>query len=294
MRERSTSDASFATTEHDITSSPTLSPDKGHNRKLSGSSFLSAPSVAGGISNASTLAFQVSEDALKPDLGTEKDFIVENNKFAYSPGQLGKLLNPKSLQAFIALGGLAGIERGLQTDIDSGLSVDEAALDSSVSFEDAVGYRKKARDFAGTITPRPMNTRVHTGKLGSSDGEPFSDRLRVFGNNELPAKSATPLWRIMWNTYNDTVLILLTIAAAISLALGLYETFGVEHEVGAPPPVDWVEGVAIVVAIVIVVIVGSLNDWQKERAFVRLNAKVRWESSLTLTLLTSSLLERGS
>lgn len=28
------------------------------------------------------------------------------------------------------------------------------------------------------------------------------------------------------------------------------------------------------VAIVIVVIVGSLNDWQKERAFVKLNAKV--------------------
>lgn len=36
---------------------------------------------------------------------------------------------------------------------------------------------------------------------------------------------------------------------------------------------DWVEGVAICVAIIIVVLVGSLNDWQKERAFVRLNAK---------------------
>jgi Ca2+-transporting ATPase len=30
---------------------------------------------------------------------------------------------------------------------------------------------------------------------------------------------------------------------------------------------------AICVAIIIVVVVGGLNDWQKERAFVRLNAK---------------------
>jgi hypothetical protein len=29
------------------------------------------------------------------------------------------------------------------------------------------------------------------------------------------------------------------------------------------PPVDWVEGVAIIVAVLIVVGVGSLNDWQK-------------------------------
>lgn len=241
---------------------------------MSGTSFLSAPSFAGGLSNASTLALHVSENALTPDKGTEADFVVENNKFAYSPGQLGKLLNPKSIQAFIALGGLAGIERGLQTDIDAGLSVDEAGLDRSISFDEAVAYRKKARDFDGEIAPRPVNTRVHTGRLGSSGEEPFADRLRVFGKNELPAKSATPLWRIMWNTFNDTVLILLTVAAAISLALGLYETLGVEHEEGDPPSVDWVEGVAIVVAIVIVVIVGSLNDWQKERAFVRLNAKV--------------------
>lgn len=33
------------------------------------------------------------------------------------------------------------------------------------------------------------------------------------------------------------------------------------------------EGVAIIVAIVVVVLVGSLNDWQKERQFQVLNAK---------------------
>ena len=36
---------------------------------------------------------------------------------------------------------------------------------------------------------------------------------------------------------------------------------------------DWVGGVAIIVAILIVVVVGSLNDWEKEERFKTLNAK---------------------
>ncbi|KAJ2986174.1 hypothetical protein NUW58_g5151 [Xylaria curta] len=71
----------------------------------------------------------------------------------------------------------------------------------------------------------------------------------------------------------DKVIILLAVAATISLALGLYETFGVQHAPGSPPAVDWIEGVAIIIAILIVTLVGSLNDWQKERAFFKLNAK---------------------
>jgi len=37
--------------------------------------------------------------------------------------------------------------------------------------------------------------------------------------------------------------------------------------------VDWVEGVTILVAILIVVLVGSLNDWQKEKQFKWLDEK---------------------
>ena len=58
----------------------------------------------------------------------------------------------------------------------------------------------------------------------------------------------------------------------VSLALGLFQDFGTTRPAGEPP-VDWVEGVAIMVAILIVVSVGSLNDWQKERQFRVLNMK---------------------
>ncbi|KAI2776262.1 plasma membrane calcium-transporting ATPase [Daldinia loculata] len=200
------------------------------------------------------------EAALRPDPGSEADFQVENNPFAFSPGQLNKLQNPKSLPAFQALGGISGIARGLQSDINAGLSVDEATVRTSITFEQAV--RRTSDKFIETPerTPQP-----------GSDS--FVDRARVFGKNILPAKKATPIWVLMWNAYNDRVIILLTVAAIISLALGLYETFGTTPEPGGPPSVDWVEGVAIVIAILIVTLVGSLNDWQKERAFVRLNAK---------------------
>jgi P-type Ca2+ transporter type 2C len=196
------------------------------------------------------------EEALRPDPGTEGDFRVDDNPFAFSPGQLNKLLNPKSLAAYRALGGIKGIARGLQTDLDAGLSIDETSVRRRITFQEAVdGTEAKAES-----SPPPGR-------------EPFSDRTRVYGRNVLPAKKATPLWRLMWNAYNDKVLILLTVAAVISLALGLYETLGVDHPEGAPPAVDWIEGVAICAAIIIVVGVGSINDWQKEKAFVRLNEK---------------------
>lgn len=246
---------------------PTLQVITSRQRALSNTDTISSstsdpfrtpvsPLSAVSPSNAST-AVPDPESALRPDPGTEGDFQVNDNPYAFSPGQLNKLLNPKSLPAFQALGGVQGIANGLQSDTHSGLSVDEAAAPQQITFDQAA---------YGTSTDKKAE-RSHTG------GQPFEDRIRVYGRNVLPPKKATPLWRLVWNAYNDTVLIVLTVAAAISLALGLYETFGAEHPPGSPTPVDWVEGLAICIAIVIVVLVTAVNDWQKEQAFVRLNAK---------------------
>lgn len=69
---------------------------------------------------------------------------------------------------------------------------------------------------------------------------------------------------------------MLTIAAIVSLGVGLYEDIAVpEYDTmgNRIPGVKWVEGVAILVAVIIVVLVGSVNDFQKERQFRKLNAK---------------------
>lgn len=209
-----------------------------------------------------TTVSQNSDEVLRPDPGTEASFQVRDNPFAFSPGQLNKLLNPKSLPVFRALGGLQGIARGLRTDLSAGLSVDEKNILSPITFNEAVQPTKEwpASQLSGSNT-------------NSSAAKSFTDRIRVYEKNNLPAKKPTPIWRLMWIAFNEKVLILLTVAGVISLALGLYETFGVEREPGDPVAVDWVEGVAICVAVIIVVLVGSHNDWQKEKAFVKLNTK---------------------
>lgn len=159
----------------------------------------------------SSITFKDTDNALSPDPGSEADFEVEDNKFAFSPGQMNKLLNPKSLAAFTALGGLQGIERGLRTDINAGLSIDEGELEGAVSFQEVT----KSQYFKGESSPTLAITRTG-GEPGS-----FSDRIRVFKKNVIPTKKATPLWKLMWRAYNDKVLLLLTGAAIISLALGV-------------------------------------------------------------------------
>ena len=61
----------------------------------------------------------------------------------------------------------------------------------------------------------------------------------------------------------DPTLVMLCIAAAVSLVLGIYEN----------PTTGWIEGTAILAAVVIVVMVASLNDYQKEKQFRKLNEK---------------------
>ncbi|ETW83423.1 P-type ATPase [Heterobasidion irregulare TC 32-1] len=97
-------------------------------------------------------------------------------------------------------------------------------------------------------------------------------RKRVYGDNVLPGRKSKSLLLLMWLALKDKVLILLSVAAVVSLALGFFQDFGTPRA-SDDPPVDWVEGVAIIVAIVIVVSVGSVNDWQKERQFKTLNEK---------------------
>lgn len=150
-----------------------------------------------------------------------------------SPGELTTLHDPKSLKALQDLGG-----------------------------------------FAKLCTLLNVNPNVGVNDSDSSD---LSRRVRDFGANKLPTKAQKSFCRLCFEAMKDKVLIMLSVAAVISLALGLYETFGegtyYDDEGMALPKIDWVEGVAILVAVVIVVLVGAANDYQKERQFAKLNSK---------------------
>lgn len=252
------------------------SEEPGHSpTSYGGDTYIPSPSSSGLGNDSRHLATSHTNDeiindgeALNPTAGTEDDFRVSDNKFAFTPGQLGKLF-PKSLAAFYALGGLSGIEKGLRTDRYSGLSIDEKQLEGSVGFDDAVAAAANWSDTQNT--PRRSMTRVSTSAtVMQRSSDSFIDRRRIFKDNRLPAKKAKSIFELAWLAYNDKVLILLSVAAVVSLALGLYQSLSAKPD---GEKVQWVEGVAIMVAIIIVVVVGAANDWQKERQFVKLNKK---------------------
>jgi len=214
-----------------------------------------------------------NNDPLRPDPGEEHLFHVEENPFAFSPGQLIKLFNPKSLSAFCALGGLQGIVLGLRTDSSSGLSLDETALDGTVDFDEITGAIGSAFPFNGVSSVGRRRRSTTSAPIRHTSSKPYVDRKRVFGISRLPEKEHKGLLQIMWMTFNDKVLIILTVVATISLALGLYQDFGQSSRYSGPK-VRWVEGVTIMIAVAIVVVVGSLNDYQKEQQFIKLSEKV--------------------
>ncbi|KAL2208413.1 hypothetical protein CC79DRAFT_1366623 [Sarocladium strictum] len=83
-------------------------------------------------------SFSTFIETLDPESGTKAKFKADDSPFAFTPSQLGKMFNPKSLGAFYAPGGLQGLEKGLCSDMHAGLSLDEAQLDGSVTFKDAM------------------------------------------------------------------------------------------------------------------------------------------------------------
>ncbi|KAK4100093.1 calcium-translocating P-type ATPase [Parathielavia hyrcaniae] len=183
--------------------------------------------------------------SIQPNPGEEFLFNIENNPFTLTPGHLSKLLDPKSTTVLHQLGGIQGLETGLRTDIRTGLSPDETTL----------------------LPSTPPQQQPHQ----------YASRRRVFGGNRLPERQSKSFLRLAWIALQDRVLILLSVAAAVSLGLGLYQTFSPSQhkseEDQGRARVEWIEGVAIIVAVLVVVVVGALNDWQKERQFRRLNRK---------------------
>lgn len=209
------------------------------------------------------------EDPLRPDPGTEANFNTTNNPFAFSPDQLGKMFDPDSPAAFYALGGLDGLEKGLRTDIKMGLSIDEKQLEGSISFEDVVGLSRRS------LLEKPNSlqqviSRHPTAVSYRYDPTSFTDRKCIFGDGRLPGSKVDSIFKFMRKEYFDPVLLILTTAAIITIALGLYQMLKYDYENEA---LSWPEGVAVCVAIFIVVILGAAHDWRKEYHFFKLEQK---------------------
>lgn len=112
--------------------------------------------------------------------------------------------------------------------------------------------------------------------LGSRDYHETS-RYKFYGDNRVPERPPKTFLKLTWEAFNDKTMLLLTAAAVVSFALGLYQLWGqppeYDPEGNKITKVDWIEGIAIMIAVVVVVLVGAVNDYQKELQFMKLNRK---------------------
>ena len=88
-------------------------------------------------------------------------------------------------------------------------------------------------------------------------------RRELFGRNEFDEPERTSWLQMFLTSFEDTTLIVLIVAAVVSLAVGLYEDLSS----------GWIEGAAILFAVLLVAIVTATNDYRKEAQFRKLNAK---------------------
>ncbi|KAL7906074.1 cation transporting ATPase [Trichoderma velutinum] len=209
------------------------------------------------------------------------------NNFAFTPSQLHKLLKQRSLAALDVFGGLRGLVLGLRTDIAAGLSADEANLDGTITFNEAVAAARQDRVPVLSPVEVPLARPNLTFQIGGPDHQ-FIDRRRIFGANRLPRRRQKSFFKLMWIAFNDKLMILLTVSASISLAIGLYQSLTADEDTSN---IEWVDGVTVVAAIIVIVLASAATDWQKNHRFEKLNER---QQQRDITVLRSGRIQQIS
>uniref|UniRef100_A0A8B9KCR1 Calcium-transporting ATPase n=1 Tax=Astyanax mexicanus TaxID=7994 RepID=A0A8B9KCR1_ASTMX len=115
----------------------------------------------------------------------------------------------------------------------------------------------------------------------------LEERRTVYGQNLIPPKKPKTFLQLVWEALQDVTLIILEIAAIISLGLSFYQPPGEGSEscgaanAGAEDEGEaeagWIEGAAILLSVVCVVLVTAFNDWSKEKQFRGLQSRIEQE-----------------
>ncbi|XP_064959077.1 calcium-transporting ATPase 5, plasma membrane-type isoform X5 [Musa acuminata AAA Group] len=87
-------------------------------------------------------------------------------------------------------------------------------------------------------------------------------RRKIFGANTYPRKKGRSFWVFLWESWQDLTLVILMIAAVLSLVLGI-KTEGIKE--------GWYDGGSIAFAVILVVIVTAVSDYRQSLQFQNLN-----------------------
>ena len=97
------------------------------------------------------------------------------------------------------------------------------------------------------------------------------DRKRAHGPNELPKEQETPFWTLVYKQFEDTLVIILLIAAFVSFVLAIFEDAGEDNE-NDSRVTAFVEPVVILLILIANACVGVWQESDAERAIASLKA----------------------
>uniref|UniRef100_A0AAZ3RMT7 Calcium-transporting ATPase n=1 Tax=Oncorhynchus tshawytscha TaxID=74940 RepID=A0AAZ3RMT7_ONCTS len=137
-------------------------------------------------------------------------------------------------------------------------------------------------------------TRLKTSPVDGLSGQPadIDKRKEVFGQNLIPPKKPKTFLQLVWEALQDVTLIILEVAAIVSLGLSFYRPPDAEREHcgsaaggvedDGEAEAGWIEGAAILLSVVCVVLVTAFNDWSKEKQFRGLQSRIEQEQKFAV------------
>jgi len=103
---------------------------------------------------------------------------------------------------------------------------------------------------------KALNTTVERGVTSAS----LEERVAAFGSNVKTIEPPASFCEECWDTFNDTVMIALTLAGVLQLITGSYEF--VKH--GEPAFID---GIALIGTVCVVTFIGAYMNWSKNQKY---------------------------
>ena len=88
-------------------------------------------------------------------------------------------------------------------------------------------------------------------------------REEAYGSNKVFIEPVPPFCSYVWEALEDMMVRILIVCAIVQIILGC--------TLSDDPSKDWIDGVSIIIAILVVVLVGSITNYQKETKFHELN-----------------------
>jgi Ca2+-transporting ATPase len=177
--------------------------------------------------------------------------------FPLSIATLQDLTDNRNKELLEKLGGISGLAGQLKVELSQGLVTNEAQVEGETE----------------AVHAHVEHDLLPEGHEVSS----FQARRHAYGTNFLPPSPPPSLLKLMWEALQDRTLLILMVAAILSIGFGLY------MKTSGGDPHEWIEGVAIMGTIVFVVVVNAGNDYKKSLQFRFLSAQRGLTSMITVT-----------